>query len=67
MSWKDMTEKEIKRIRAKDCDYCKNSIKISSIESGCDYLARNGKRGPCKPGECRAAGVFEPKKRRKHG
>lgn len=39
MSWENMTGKEIKRIQEKDCKYCKNSIKISSIDSGCDYLA----------------------------
>lgn len=64
MKWKDVTEKEIKHIRVKDYSYCKNSIKISSLESGCDYLARHGKRRPCKPGECRMAGAFEPKRRK---
>ena len=64
MSWENMTKREIKRIQEKDCDYCKNSIKVSSIDSGCDYLARHGKRRPCKPGECRAAGVFEPRRRK---
>ena len=64
MKWKDVTEKEIKHIRVKDCSYCKNSIKISSLESGCDYLARHGKRRPCKPGECRMAGALEPKRRK---
>lgn len=64
MKWKDVTEKEIKHIRVKDCSYCKNSIKISSLESGCDYLARHGKRRPCKPGECRMAGAFAPKRRK---
>lgn len=64
MKWKDVTEKEIKHIRVKDCSYCKNSIKISSLESGCDYLARHGKRRPCKPGEYRMAGAFEPKRRK---
>lgn len=64
MKWKDVTEKEIKHIRVKDCSCCKNSIKISSLESGCDYLARHGKRRPCKPGECRMAGAFEPKRRK---
>lgn len=39
MSWKNMTGREIKRIQEKDCKHCKNSIKISSIDSGCDYLA----------------------------
>lgn len=44
MSWENITEKEIKHIRVKDSSYCKNSIKISSLESGCDYLARHGKK-----------------------
>lgn len=34
-----MTGREIKHIQEKDCKHCKNSIKISSIDSGCDYLA----------------------------
>lgn len=64
MSWENMTKREIKRIQEKDCKYCKNSIKISSADSGCDYLAIHKKRRPCKPGECRAAGVFEPRRRK---
>ena len=44
MSWENMTGKEIKRIQEKDCKYCKNSIKISSIDSGCDYLAIHKKK-----------------------
>ena len=64
MSWENMTKREIKRIQEKDCKYCKNSIKISSADSGCDYLAIHKKRRPGKPGECRAAGIFEKRERR---
>lgn len=44
MSWENMTKREIKRIQEKDCKYCKSSIKISSVDSGCDYLAIHKKK-----------------------
>ena len=49
MSWENMTKREIKRIQEKDCKYCKNSIKISSVDSGCDYLAIHKKEDHASP------------------
>lgn len=70
--WSEMTEKEIRKIADRDCAQCKySSVQTSFKRYGdrkartytCNYILKTQKKRPCRPGECREAGVFEPKRK----
>lgn len=68
--WSKMTEKEIRKIGEKDCKYCKNSVVISMSNNtnkiyACMYIDYHKQKRPCRPGECRKAGAFELKQKRR--
>ena len=59
-----MTEKDIQKIKDKDCNKCGYYYKGSGVTKGCcNYLELEGKRRPCRPGTCREHEVFKPKTR----
>lgn len=70
------TAADIIKTRKKDCIKCiylkgangstLNTSPRSATNTFCDYLAMEGRRRPCRPGECREAGVFSPRSRRGH-
>ena len=62
--WECKTRREILMIVAKDCSKCfYGSCVMNGDKSTCEYLAVTGHKRPCKPGDCRETGVFEPKKK----
>lgn len=64
--WDSMTEKEIARIRYNDCAHCGFCGGMAmDCKKVCNYISFTGRKRPCKPGDCRAAGVFMTKRERK--
>lgn len=62
--WECKTRREILMIVAKDCSKCFYGSRVmNGDKSTCEYLAVTGHKRPCKPGDCRETGVFEPKKK----
>lgn len=61
-----MTEKDIQKIKDKDCNKCTYYYKGSGVAKGCcNYLELEGRSRPCRPGICREQGVFKAKTRGK--
>ena len=64
--WRNMTEKEIQKIKNKYCTKCVYYANENNIRSiYCDYINKEGKRRPCRPGECKEKGVFKAKSKRR--
>ncbi len=60
--WRNMTEKDIQKIKDKDCNKCTYYYKGSGVTKGCcNYLELEGRSRPCRPGTCREQGVFKSK------
>lgn len=68
------TVKDILKTRKQDCTKCmyikglkggclNRSIALAT-DTYCDYLTMEKCRRPCRPGECRKAGVFRQRKRK---
>jgi hypothetical protein len=60
-------DSEIYKIKKKDCIHCFYTTGRTTDfkQIICEYLAMAGKMRPCLPGECRAAGVFKERRKKK--
>lgn len=67
--WEDVPERVVQEIAIQDCKKCQYGSRTSEgAKMTCDYIGDTDHRRPCKPGNCREAGIFKPRDsvRRKH-
>lgn len=61
-AWECVPERTVQEIITKDCKKCQYGSRNSDgARMTCDYIGDMGYRRPCKPGDCREAGVFKPR------
>lgn len=57
--WGCLTEKEVKKIRKKNCNGCKFSCREEEMMIGCNYSEITGRCRMCDPRDCRKLGFYK--------